>query len=110
MQEETRRALLVRTLRVDDDADFARIFQISLRGEKRVKFEVEMAPTLQSALKRLREKTFQPILLDLGLPDSQGLGTFEKIIAEGVGNRTDLGMLKELGVSYGQGFLWGELA
>ena len=83
---------------------------INEQPQPRVKFEVETAPMLQSALKRLREKTFQPILLDLGLPDSQGLGTFEKIIAEGVGNRTDLGMLKELGVSYGQGFLWWEPA
>ncbi|MFH1209118.1 MAG: diguanylate cyclase, partial [Candidatus Omnitrophota bacterium] len=80
MQEETRTALPVRMLLVDDDADFTEIFQISLRSEKRVSFEVETVRTLESALKMLREKTFQLILLDLGLPDSQGLGTFEKIV------------------------------
>jgi diguanylate cyclase (GGDEF)-like protein len=40
-----------------------------------------MAHTLGSALKILQEKPFQLILLDLGLSDSQGLGTFEKIAA-----------------------------
>jgi EAL domain-containing protein (putative c-di-GMP-specific phosphodiesterase class I) len=33
-----------------------------------------------------------------------------KIIAEGIENREDLEMLKELGVPYGQGFLWGQPA
>lgn len=64
---------------MDDDPDFARVFQISLRADKRLLFTVETANTLQSALQMLQEKTFQVILLDLGLPDSQGLGTFERI-------------------------------
>jgi len=33
-----------------------------------------------------------------------------KIIAEGIETREDLETLKELGVSYGQGFLWGQPA
>ena len=33
-----------------------------------------------------------------------------KIIAEGIENSSDLETLKELGVSYGQGFLWGQPA
>lgn len=79
MQEEVRLTSPVRMLLVDDDSDFAKVFQISLRTEKRISFEIQTAETLQSALKILREKTFQLILLDLGLPDSQGLKTFEKI-------------------------------
>ena len=52
-----------------------------MRAAKRISFEIETANTLQYALKILQENTFQLILLDLGLPDSQGLGTFEKIMA-----------------------------
>ena len=33
-----------------------------------------------------------------------------KIIAEGIETREDLETLKELGVPYGQGFLWGQPA
>lgn len=81
MEEQNRPASVVRMLLVDDDPDFARVFKISLRADKRVSFEIETAGTLESALKILQEKTFQLILLDLGLPDSRGLGTFEKVIA-----------------------------
>lgn len=81
MEEKHPLVSVVRMLLVDDDPDFARIFQISLRADKRISFEIETALTLQSALEILNEKTFQLILLDLGLPDSQGLGTFEKIVA-----------------------------
>ena len=80
--EERRSAVpVVNMLLVDDDADFARMSQISLRAEKRISLIVETVDTLESALKALHNKTFQLILLDLGLPDSQGLATFEKIVA-----------------------------
>ena len=49
-------------------------------ADKRISFAIETAQTLEAALKILQEKTFQLILLDLGLPDSQGLETFEKIV------------------------------
>jgi len=81
LQEEPRQVSQVRMLLVDDDPDFAKVFQISLRADKRVSFSIETAHRLEAALKILQEKTFQLILLDLGLPDSQGLGTFEKISA-----------------------------
>jgi diguanylate cyclase len=80
MQDERHPVSVVKVLLVDDDPDFARVFQISLRADKRVLFEIETANTLQFALKILQEKTFQLILLDLGLPDSRGLVTFEKIV------------------------------
>lgn len=56
MQETAKQVSPVRVLLVDDDPDFSRIFQISLRAEK-----------LESALKVLRKKHFQPTLLDPGL-------------------------------------------
>ena len=83
MQDQRHSVSLVRILLVDDDPDFSRIIQISLRDNKKGLFEIETANTLESALKMLQEqeKKYQLILLDLGLPDSQGLGTFEKIAA-----------------------------
>jgi len=81
MQEEAHPKPVVRLLLVDDDPDFTQVFKISLQAEKRMPFSVEIANTLEAALKILHEKTFQLILLDLGLPDSQGLGTFEKVAA-----------------------------
>ncbi len=81
MQEEAHPMPAVRILLVDDDPDFTQVFQISLQAEKRMPFSVETAGSLEAALKMLQAKTFQLILLDLGLPDSQGLGTFEKIAA-----------------------------
>lgn len=79
MQEAIHPVAQARVLLVDDDPDFAGVFQISLRADKAVLFTVETANTLESALKTLQEKTFQLVLLDLGLPDSQGLATFEKV-------------------------------
>ncbi|MDD5226054.1 MAG: diguanylate cyclase [Candidatus Omnitrophica bacterium] len=81
MQDQRHPVAAVRMLLVDDDPDFAKIIQISLRVDKRVSFEIETAHTLESALKILQKKNFQMILLDLGLPDSRGLETFEKIAA-----------------------------
>ena len=81
MQDQLHPVIVAKLILVDDDPDFARVFQISLHADKRASFEIETANTLESALKILQEKTFQLILLDLGLPDSQGLATFEKIEA-----------------------------
>jgi EAL domain-containing protein (putative c-di-GMP-specific phosphodiesterase class I) len=32
-----------------------------------------------------------------------------EIVAEGIEDRNDLPLLKEMGINYGQGFLWGDL-
>ncbi len=81
MQEAIHPVSQARVLLVDDDPDFARVFGISLQSDRQVPLIVEVAHTLTSALQILQERTFQLILLDLGLPDSQGLATFEKVFA-----------------------------
>ncbi|MFH0984102.1 MAG: diguanylate cyclase [Candidatus Omnitrophota bacterium] len=81
MKEQSHPELPVKILLVDDDPDFTKVFQISLRGEKRTFFSIETASSLQSALEMLGTQVFQLVLLDLGLPDSQGLQTFERIAA-----------------------------
>ncbi len=81
LQEPCPSVCEMRILLVDDDPDFAKVLKFSLRAGRGDLFAIETANTLESALKILREKDFQMILLDLGLPDSRGLGTFEKIVA-----------------------------
>jgi DNA-binding NtrC family response regulator len=80
MQDQSLPAAAARVLLVDDDRGYLRVLQIRLEEDKRISFVIETADTLAAALKILQEKTFQLVLLDLGLPDSQGLGTFEKIV------------------------------
>lgn len=57
----------------------------SLRGmlsqEKNSSFEVECAKKLQTGLERFSKGGIDVILVDLGLPDSQGLDTLEKVYA-----------------------------
>ncbi len=79
MREVTRPPPMVHMLLVDDDSDYCKVFAISLKTDRRVSFKIETAHTLESARKLLQTKNFQLVLLDLGLPDSQGLATFEKI-------------------------------
>src|SRR5512140_1924839 len=70
----------VKMLLVDDDPDFASLFPLSLRAEDSISFEIENADTLEAALRALGEKEFDMVLLDLGLPDSQGIQTFDHLV------------------------------
>ncbi|HOW58810.1 MAG TPA: diguanylate cyclase [Candidatus Omnitrophota bacterium] len=68
-----------RMLLVEDDPDYTNLLKLNLLSEKQPSFEVEVATNLGSALQILCEKKFDLILLDLGLPDSNGIATFEKL-------------------------------
>jgi PAS domain S-box-containing protein len=48
---------------------------------------VESASSLQEGLQRTQAKTYDAILLDLGLPDSQGLDTFVRLQSHLVGEK-----------------------
>jgi PAS domain S-box-containing protein len=66
----------VRILLVEDNPGDANLVHHMLRSDPgRLRFEVTFATTLAEARKALAEKTFEAILLDLSLPDSQGLDT-----------------------------------
>lgn len=65
---------------VDDDADYCRLVKMALlRSKQSVKFTVETADSLTSGLECLKNESFDLVLLDLGLPDSSGLETFEMV-------------------------------
>ena len=80
MQEPVGLLSTIRVLLVDDDPDFVKMLQFSLRTEDDIALETEIAGTLDTAIKALETQTFQMVLLDLELPDSQGISTFEALV------------------------------
>ncbi len=79
MFHETSPKSRIKVLLVEDDADFSNVLGISLHASQETSFETETAPTLQEALRLLREQPFDLVLLDLGLPDSHGIATFDRL-------------------------------
>jgi len=70
----------IKILLVDDDADYCRLVKMALlKSKQSVKFTFEMANSLTAGLECLKNESFDVVLLDLGLPDSSGLETFEMV-------------------------------
>jgi signal transduction histidine kinase len=68
----------IKVLLIEDNPGDARLIQELLRGATTAQFELTCVERLAAGLQRLAEETFDVLLLDLGLPDSQGLDTFTK--------------------------------
>src|SRR5689334_11755030 len=66
---------LIKVLLIDDDAEDASLAQELLTDVPQTSFSLECAERLSSGLERLRGGGFDVVLLDLALPDSQGLET-----------------------------------
>jgi len=66
-------------LLVEDDPNDARLIQQALAGSVGRAFQVDRVIDLKGAIDRLGKATVDVILLDLGLPDAQGLAVFEQI-------------------------------
>jgi phosphoserine phosphatase RsbU/P len=66
-------------LLIEDNAIDARLIQIMLSEAGSGLFELEHADRLASGLKRLSQGDVGMVLLDLSLPDSHGLSTFERV-------------------------------
>jgi len=70
----------MRVLLVEDNAGDAKLVEHTLCRGPGVEFELEWVDRLEDALARLAdEPAIDVVLADLGLPDSHGLGTYEKI-------------------------------
>jgi PAS domain S-box-containing protein len=69
-------------LLIEDNPADARLLQEMLVEIKDVSFELEWVDQLSTGLKRLAKGGFDAILLDLSLPDSQGLATFAQVYAQ----------------------------
>lgn len=72
----------IRVLLLEDDAGDARLAQIMLDQGAAGQFELTCVTRLADALQCLQGHTFDVILSDLAVPDSKGLGTFEKLQAQ----------------------------
>lgn len=70
MVEEPYKVLLV-----EDNPGDARLVEIALSEPGPVQFRLERVGLLSAALRRLEKEAFEVVLLDLSLPDSQGLET-----------------------------------
>lgn len=69
----------IRILLVEDNADDAMMLQDLLSKSARACFDVHRVCRLADALDSLESGHFDVILLDLSLPDSQGLDTFRSV-------------------------------
>jgi two-component system, OmpR family, phosphate regulon response regulator OmpR len=83
-----------RLLLIDDDVRLTAMLQDYLRGNG---FEVESAGTLAAGRERLRHETFDALLLDLMLPDGDGLDLTRELRADARLKRLPLLMLTARG-------------
>jgi signal transduction histidine kinase len=66
-------------LLIEDNPGDARLIQEMLREARGTRFRLECADGLTAGLERLARGGVELILLDLSLPESQGLGTFVRV-------------------------------
>ncbi len=74
---------IINILLVDDDPGDCRLVELALspfRGNGEEQFDIKTAETLCAAKDRLKAENFDAILLDLGLPDSQGCETVREVL------------------------------
>ena len=71
----------IRVLLVEDNPGDARLIQELLQEARGGRFETSVATRLSEAMQKLDTEEFHLILLDLSLPDSQGVDTFHKMTA-----------------------------
>jgi PAS domain S-box-containing protein len=69
-------------LLIEDNPGDARLIQVMLAEPGRADYHLENADRLSQGLERLLEGGIDVVLLDLGLPDSQGLETLGKVRAQ----------------------------
>ena len=68
----------IRVLLIEDNPGDARLILEMLREVEVYDFDLEQVERLELALERLAGAGIDLVLLDLGLPDSEGLATFER--------------------------------
>jgi PAS domain S-box-containing protein len=71
----------IRILLIEDNPGDARLVRENLKIAGAINFNLDWVPDLASGLAHLADHPIDAILLDLGLPDSSGVATFEKIFA-----------------------------
>lgn len=72
----------IKILLVEDNPGDSRLIREMLAEAMGVTFDLEYADRLQAGLEHLSEGRIEVVLLDLGLPDSQGLETLSRTYAQ----------------------------
>ena len=70
---------LIQVLLIEDNPTDALLLREAVRDDPLSAFEFTVAESLKSGLEYLAQHPFDVILLDLGLPDGQGLESFETV-------------------------------
>ncbi len=71
----------IHILLIEDNPGDARRIELSLQQATGVHFSLEMAERLSAGCERLAQGGVDVVLLDLSLPDSQGLATLQQVLA-----------------------------
>ncbi len=71
----------ISVLIIEDNQGDARLIEEYLRLDLSVTYSIHFTSTLADSLLRIRGQKFDIILVDLGLPDSQGMSTFDEIVS-----------------------------
>jgi signal transduction histidine kinase/HPt (histidine-containing phosphotransfer) domain-containing protein len=71
--------LLIRVLLIDDSPSDRRLIREMLAKSRDVSFDVAVAETLAAGLEVVAASQPDVLVIDLGLPDSKGLGTFARL-------------------------------
>ena len=72
----------IKVLLIEDNPGDARLIREMLAEVRGATFDLEWVDRLSAGLERLAEGGFDMVLLDLGLPDSQGIDTFVTLQAQ----------------------------
>jgi Flp pilus assembly CpaE family ATPase len=75
----------LKVLLIEDSTDYAALVQQWLSTRTDITFVLDWATSLAAGLTRLKKGGIDVILLDLGLPDSEGLETFTRVNVVGSG-------------------------
>lgn len=74
-----------RVLAVEDDPSLAFVLKETLEYTDKAQIDATMAGSLGEALKTLAKGDFEMVLLDLTLPDSDGVDTLKRMLEEAAG-------------------------
>ena len=73
---------VIRVLLIEDNPGYSEVIQIMLEKVRGARFDVMGVKRLANGLQWLKDESVDIILVDLKLPDSQGIDTFDKVHAQ----------------------------
>ena len=73
----------IRVLLIEDNPADARLIEMMLGEAKGLRFELDWVDSLNAGIEHLRRRDTDVVLLDLGLPESTGLETLQRLLSHG---------------------------